>query len=572
MSPPPRLEAEDYWNSRSSHGHKKKHRSRGAGTLRTSHSGKSTEKLQSSTIEQYDKDFHPLATGSRAEADDNGGQRAPQGMKPSNAVDTTDEQHESPPYVSEITPESHDQPKYHKLPVSVPQEKSLASPAVSSLKRLSVAEANNSGNISQSGEVTKRSFGRAIKSLLPSSDTTSPPSELPDEVFATSTSNARRRSSAFRGRDSQRLKNEDTKTPSFGLSIPASIMLRKATGLLGLGVSTKPSVDVGPEEPPSTEESPLNSPTAFTIVSFDSRHIGDKAHITRYQADSPLRRRSTISIAGQEAIVNTSFTNTREMVDSRRSSLAGPVVTFTNTFPSTAIMTSPTSSFPSINGPDHRFSVVQIKSQNSLHQVIWREDDTPSDSGTSSEHPSPTDSLTALNTSENSPTNKPSTASKNGTRQSSKVSLCKDDDMGPDPLVKMGAGSLPKLSKPRSDGHMLQWSWGTDRNGLEDPENTNNGALQPHSTSSPFGPPLVPQLFFPTDEEKTPLKHHELGLTRRGSFMVDAPPATSLAAGRELGSRRSISVQPFMLSNLSGLGVAEDRGKDSMSRRLSRIS
>lgn len=528
------------------------------------------EKMQVSTVDQYDKDFRPVAPKSREEKGDEGGHPALHEVKRLTAVHTSDEQRGSPSNVLITALESQDQPTSHKLPATVPRKESIASPAVTSLKRLSVAEADSSRRNSQDKGEGKRSFGSAIKSLLATSDAPPRPSKQAGEVVAPPIIHARRRSSASEYGDNHRPRKEDSKAPLLGLSVPATIMLRKATGLLGLGVNTKPSNDVVPGESPSAEESPLNSPTAFTLVGFDSRHASDKAQSTKTPADFQIRRQSTISILGLDEDPTTSFTNAREVVDSRRSSLAAPAMTFTNTFPSTAIMTSPVTNFPPASSPDHRFSVVQIKSRNSLHQIIWREDDTPSDSGASSEHPSPTGSFIPPNASENSPTNKSSLASEDDTRQSSEVSLCKDDDIVPDPLIKIKADSPPKLSKSRPENHMHQWSWGADHN-QGDSEGMIGDANPPQTTSFAFGPPFVPQLLFPGGEEETSLAHHELGINRRGSFMVSTPSATNLAAGRELGSRRSISVQPFMLSSLPGLGVAEDRGKESISRRLSRV-
>ncbi|KAL8939407.1 MAG: hypothetical protein Q9216_003372 [Gyalolechia sp. 2 TL-2023] len=571
MSPPPRHEAEDYWNSTSSHANKKRHHTRAGSALRPSQHGETGQNAPASTVEQSNKELLPSASGNRGELGAYGSPLAPSEVKPFTAVDTIEQQAWSPLAVAQISSESQDLSKCHEPPATVQQGESIESPAVTSLKRLSVAEANNPGRSSLDADETKTSFGSALKSLFDRNDATSDHST---GVLATPRSYARRRSSAFRDGDRRRPKKDDTKVPLAGLSIPATIMLRKATGLLGLGTNTEPSTNAILGGAECTEESPLIPPIAFTLVGFDSRHVADKKQGMRSQADSQIRKSSTVLEIGHNAILPMFSSASSELLGSRRNSLAEPAITFTNTFPSTTIMTSPVSNSPSVNGPDRRFSVVQIKSRNSLHQVIWREDDTSSDSGTSSDHPSPTGSVTLLDTSENSPTNKSATSSDINAKLDSKVSLCKVDNLVSDPLVNAEGDNIsPKLANPRSESHMLQWSWGAGPNPefSEDPDVANDSTTHPQSKSSPFGPSFIPQLLFPTDEEESPLVKHGPGVARRGSFMANAPSTTNLAAGRELGSRRSISIQPLMLSSLPDVGASENQMRASTSRRLSRI-
>ncbi|KAI4176377.1 MAG: hypothetical protein LQ343_001116 [Gyalolechia ehrenbergii] len=573
MSPPPRHETEDYWNSSSSHRKKKKHHNRAGSTLRSSQPGETGQSSRVSMAEQHGKDLLSSASRSREGAGAEDSPLPPDEVNPSTAVETAEQQDWSPLAVAKVSSESQDQPECHEPPATVPKDESMESPAFASLKRLSVAEAKNSKRGSLNAEETKISFTSAVKSLLATNDATSPPPEHSNGVLATSRSYARRRSSAFTDGNRRRPKKDDTKALLIGLSTPATIMLRKATGLLGLGPNTESLINATPGEAESTEESTLNSPTAFTLVGFDSRQVADKEQSMRSQADFKISRRSTVLTTGHDIIPSITSSAFSEVVSSRPNNLAEPAITFTNTFPSATIMTSPVTSSAPIIGPDRQFSVMQIKSRNSLHQVIWREDNTSSNSGTSSEHPSPTASVKPLDTSENSPTNKSAIFSDVSTKLDSRVTLCKDDDLGPDPLVSLETDIPLNLARPRSESHMLQRSWGAGPNQgfSKDPDGTNDSANPSQSNYSPFGPPFIPQLLFSADEEASPLVHHGLGATRRGSFMVNAPSPTNLAAGRELGSRRSISIQPLMLSSLPELGAAEDQSIDSTSRRLSRI-
>ncbi|KAL8837177.1 MAG: hypothetical protein Q9170_002639 [Blastenia crenularia] len=559
MSPPPRHEAEDYLNSHSSHGNKKKHHTPGASRLRASYLGAAEE---SQRIE--DKSITPGVTRSIVKEGpvDND---IPSNFKQPTARDCDPGQ--QPLLQIAITAlESQGRTTGTESPVTVSLENNSSSPAVTALKRFDEGGPRRSSNVSQHTNVAKYSIGSVIKTLLTSSD------PLPT-ARRQSVSTSRRRSSAFRDGNRRRPKKDEAKAPLLGLGIPSTITLRKATGLFNVGAGLQPQNDDSSDESASTEGSTSNSPTAFTLVSFDSRHFGGLAQTIRSEEATQTRRQSFASSKGHELLLSTSLSRP----SSRRQSLAEPVITVANTFPSPAIITSPSTGSSPVNDLERRFSVVQIRSRNSLHQVIWREDDTSSGSGTSSEHPSPTNSVKVANTLENSPVRKSATTSSNDTRQNSTIAPYKDDEPVPDSPVKHNADSLLSSPGPRSQGKMCQWSWDTnagihcdlaDRKGaLKDQKGTNVNL--PQSDAPTTGSSFVPQLFIP-DAEPSQL-FHEPEVIRRGSFMMNSPSLTNLAAGRELGSRRSICVQPSVLSKFAGLGAAENEGLHSIGRRLSRV-
>ncbi|KAL8721460.1 MAG: hypothetical protein Q9225_001872 [Loekoesia sp. 1 TL-2023] len=582
MSPPPRHETEDYWNSRSLHGNKKKHHTRGAGALRTSPLGGTGQSSQASIVEKYDKSLLPPVEATRStEAEGAAGSLSPsKELKPSTAADTTEQQRWSPLYTVNPSSESQDQPKGNKFPGPVSQQDCSESPAAASLKLLSEVEAEKSKNDSLHSDGTKYSLGGALKSLLTTSDANPLTSKQPDVKAAASSTFSKRRSSALRDGDRRRPKKEDSKAPFSGLGIPATITLRKATGLFQVSAGIEPPRDASAEETVSTGESSLSSPTAFTLIGFGSQQFDRQEQSKSSQEGVQIRKPSVVSTKGQELLLSMPSSKSSGMFDSRRRSVAEPAATVTNIFPSPAIIASPVTSSSPANGPESRFSVVQTKSRNSLHQVIWREDDTSSGSGTCSDHESPTDSVNLPETSENSPVHRSAPASNISSRQNSKITLLEEEEFAPDVLVKNKAESPVNPARPHPEGQMLQWSWGgtaggpfdlTNSNLVErDPPGSNDKEDRLPGKAPPTGPSFVPRLLIPDDDELAPTPH-EPGIARRGSFMVDSPSMTSMTAGRELGSRRSICLQPLTLSSLADLGAGENQNGDSTSRRLSRV-
>lgn len=488
-------------------------------------------------------------------------------MKPSTAVDTTEQQPWSPLDAVRVSLESQDRPKGNEPPATFSQQDYSESPAVASLKLLSEVEAEKSRNGSLHSDGTEYALEGALKSLL-ASGANSLNSKQPDGKAAASEDFSRRTSSGFGNGDRRQPKKENSKAPFSGLGIPATITLRKATGLFQASAGIEPPRKASAEETESTRECSLSTPTAFTLIGFGSQQFDRQEQSKSSQEAVQIGKPSVVSTKGQERLLSTLSSKVSGVVDSRRRSVAEPAATVTNIFPSPAIIASPVTSSSPTNGPESRFSVVQTMSRHSLHQVIWREDDTSSGSGTSSNHVSPRDSVNLPETSENSPVHRSAPASNIGSRQNSKITLLKEEDFAPNALVKYEAESPVNSARSYPVGHMLQWSWSgtggghldlTHSNLIErDPQGSCDTEDRPPSKALPTRPSFVPQLLILDDDELTPTSH-ESGIARRGSCMVDSPSMTSMTAGRELGSRRSFCVQPLTLSSLADLGADENQ-------------
>ena len=581
MSPPPRLEAQDYWNSRSSQGGKKKQHTRGTSALRDSQVGQDEQTLHSAKVAGQRNSSFPETTPRVGAKDRVESLPNTEPLLLATTLIQSEQEPSSPPIAAITSLKSHLEHEGNEGPLmNASQDESSESPAVTSLKRLSVAMEQNTVDSSPGIEKTRLSIGSLVTSLLASSSSESSTQERPIEDPTISRSFARRRSSAFRDGDKRRLKKDGVKGPLSGLEIPAVITLRKATGLFQVGTAVEPPLNTSADEAGGPRESPSSSPTTFTLVGFDSKHLGGQEQTAELHEEARTRKASTVSSLGHELLLP-SITSSKnsELVGGRRQSIAEPAITITKIFPSPAIIASPATDSSPVNDSERRISVVQIMTRNSLHQVIWREDDTSSGSGSSSDHISPTVSIKLPETSENSPVKNSATTSNSPSAQSSKITLSKDEGFAPNSLGKDKAETSVDPLVPRPQGQILQWSWGEAAR----PSNLTNSNMSGRgpwgvdytedrlsNNALPTGQVLIPELQIPEDEglTRTP---HELGIARRGSFMVDSPSVTNLTAGRELGSRRSICVQPLTLANLAELGTFDSEDHGGMNRRLSRV-
>ncbi|KAL9602785.1 MAG: hypothetical protein Q9219_001628 [cf. Caloplaca sp. 3 TL-2023] len=497
-----------------------------------------------------DKHKDGLLWGTTKDAEQKSATESPltlHGVKPSTAVGILEQQR---------------QPILHNDTATIVKDDNSVSLAVASLRKLSVEGPERQGRGSPEDDERTSSKGGLFKSLL--NITSGNTSDLKPSAEASKTSDCppRRRSSAFRDGNRRRPRKDDIAAPLTGLGVPATIILRKATGLFRRDSGSEMPAATTADETASSREGSLSSPTMFTLVGFDSHLVNDQKQHKRPQEELQRRRRSTVSTNGQELLLSTNSPKSLELESSGREGSAGRVVTITKTFPSPAIITSPVTSSSPANGPEGRFSIVQIKSRHSLHQVIWREDDTSSGSGSSSEHLSPTGSIKVLEENENSPVHQSAAPSKLPTRQNSKTAV----DKGMDPVletpVKNGADMSLHSTVHRPEGQMLQWSWSSpagipfefasDDDVAKDPKISSRGKAPPN------GPSVAPQILVPEGDEESWMTSSPSGIARRGSFMVSPPSQAGLAVGRELGSRRSISVQALPLSGLAELGATED--------------
>ncbi|KAI4253588.1 MAG: hypothetical protein LQ352_003600 [Teloschistes flavicans] len=515
MSPPPRQEGEDYLS------------------LHTSHIGKKR---------------HQKGT--------------PGASKPSPLIAEGQTRREPASRESKDVPDSQKQLRDHDRPPAVLSGEIEESPAFLSLRRLSQDASDNAANVASNTDGAPKSMLKAMGSFF--TTRTAIPSSLQSSHGDSSSPKVglRRRSTAFRDGDRRRPSRDETKKALPGLGVPATITLRKATGLFPATAVPK---DITTGDPSDAREPRARVQLTCTLIGFDSRSLDGPEWILGEENEQKQRRNSTFSIKGHDLLASTSKSNATGDLDSRRQSLAETAVTVASIFPSAAILASPAKSSPVTTESERRLSVVQIKSRKSVHQVIWREDDTsPSSSATSMDTISPAHSLsaedshkTADGTSQNLVT-----PSEIGIRASLALPSREEQSLPPDVLPQGDTHTPTPAVLPRRDDQMFGWSWGTTTD-LSGPQS--KGEISATAFSNSLGEnkgidhvwaasgmaSAVPQLLIPDDEDCNPaLTNQAPYVYRRASFAIDPSALMTTGAGRELGSRRSISVHPSLLASM----------------------
>lgn len=529
MSPPPRHEAEDYLSLHASHSGKKKHHTRAP----VSPLAVSDRIVQAS-----------MAKGYQGTPDSQ--QRFRDGIRP---------------------------------PIVLPAENS-ESPAVSSLRRLSEATKGKPvDRTSLNVDEAPQPVFAVLESFFTASNTNSSTRKNSVGDPTIPAHGLRRRSTAFRDGDRRRPSKSATKPTVPGLGIPATITLRKATGLFSFDAGPKASMQSAVGESAAKIEDTLSSPTTCTLAGFGPHLLDNPDQTLNPQIGAQSRKPSSVSTKGLELL---RYVSASEMPSNRRQSLAETAVTIANIFPSPAILASPIKSAPPSNEIQRRLSVVQIQSRKSLHQVIWREDDASSGSGTSSDPVSPTGSLSIKipESIESSPAQRSIASSKAGTRRNSTLSCVMKQNTPLDALSKGDSSIAVHAAVSHPEAQMIHWSWGAT---VDTPDgNTGNIDIMKGlgGTYITQGPRLeekclgtasaLPQLCVPDEEEDTPISEGS-GFVRRASFAIDPSSLASIGPGRELGSRRSISVQPISISRLGeDVAINAQRGSNA-GRRFSRV-
>lgn len=582
MSPPPRHEAEDYLNSHALHGGRKKHHARPAAVSRFSEPVADTQALQSVAVEQR-HDGVPLdstsstknagliagaADSSKPKLSERDNQtQQPQGWSPSPRITTVSDDQTC---LDDIEQQSAN------LPAGTDE-----SFAVLSLRRLS-HHGHQSANEPSHTDKSWQPLRGMLETMFAPSTATSRKRSIDDDATPHHQS-LTRRSTAFREGDRRRPRKSEIAAATLGLEIPATITLRKATGLFQLGPGSRSPVGTGIEESVDAREGSISPPRACTLMGFDSSRAKN-AETAEGEEENSLRRSSTVPTQVHELLAATTEQGGSGKIDTRRQSLAETAVTVAQIFPSSAILTCPTKVSPPAVEMEARISVVQVKSRNSLHQIIWREDDTWSSSGISSVSLSPTRSTSAKRSeaSDNSPVLRSITNSKANTPQSSSSTLNKEQNLALDPHSAAEESVPFNTAQARPEGQMLQWSWGVAEDAPYDPMDSSDAAKASHgppekrksaTADRSFGvsSPL-PQLFVPDEAEAAAAaRHPSRGISRRGSFAIDSASLASMTPEREAGNRRSISVSPLMLARLGDGRARDSRLGGHTSRRFSRV-
>ncbi|KAL8677454.1 MAG: hypothetical protein Q9186_006121 [Xanthomendoza sp. 1 TL-2023] len=581
MSPPPRHEAEDYLNSHTLHGGKKKHHARPGALSRFSESVGDTQVLQPFPVERLDEDANPKP----ALSTNKGSAVAAPGyaIKPklSDAINQTEQGWPGWPPSPFVTTIADDQRRYDntgRQPINLPDNFD-ESPAVESLRRLS-QHGHHINNESAHTDKPWQPLRGMLESMFTSSDTgTSSSRKQSIEDQTAPQQGLRRRSTALHKGERRRPAENKTSTAIPGLEIPASITLRKATGLFQLGAGAASTNGTATADPLDDREESMRTPATCTLIGFDSTHSRDTHSARGSEEETTIRKSSIVPPHVFDLLASTSEQKRSGKPESRRQSLAGTAITVARILPSPAILASPTGDPSPTIELDRRISVVQVKSRKSLHQIIWREDDTPSSSsGTSSDSLGPTRSGSAplVESSENSPVQRSTANSKANTRENSILSLYKDQHLSHDAVVEAPEHVPSEVAKSRPGVQMLQWSWGVAEDAPYDPMDSSDAAKSSHG---PQGNPQgskedssytfsssLPQLFVPDDDEAM-MRHPSPGISRRASFVLDSSSLASMTLEREAGNRRSISITPLMLSRLGDGGTLDGRLGGPVGRR-----
>ncbi|KAL9581078.1 MAG: hypothetical protein Q9212_004112 [Teloschistes hypoglaucus] len=466
------------------------------------------------------------------------------------------------------------------IPAVLPVE-SNESPAALSLRRLSQAAGNNVANVASKSDNVPKSLLKAVESIFTPKDAILSSRKSSDGDVSPPKVGLRRRSTALRDEDRRRASRSETNKALLGLGVPATIILRKATGMLPATAVPK---DITTGDPSDAREPRASMPLTCTLIGFDSRALDGPERILGEEREQKQRRSSTFTMKGHDLLASTSKSNTTGGLDSRRQSLAETAVTVANIFPSAAILTSPAKSSQGISESERRLSVVRIKSRKSVHQVIWREDDTSSSSATSLDPISPTDSLSAKDVQQigDTPPQNLVTTSDFGTKPNLALPDCEEQGLPPDELTQDDPRAPIPIVLPRRGDQMFGWSWGTNTETSNNrwidvgtaegfPSIGENEGIDHVWAASGMGS-AVPQLFVPDEEEHDPTHTNQAPhVNRRASFAMNPSSLMTTGAGRELGSRRSISVHPSLLASM---GEEDNLGQEhsgALSRRLSRV-
>ncbi|KAL8786786.1 MAG: hypothetical protein Q9213_002607 [Squamulea squamosa] len=570
MSPPPRHEAEDYL---SSYGGRKKHPGRPAAVSKTSPLGVPSHSSQRPAAQDSDEGHLAHEATNRSKV---GVVTSASNVKATiHNVDNQTQQQGLLGTTFHTAADSHGPPDDIGQPLMVPSQASSQSPAVVSLRRLSVLEGDRQVSVaSETNRTSQPSLG-VIGSLFNKNDKTSSDSKQSDDDQLNQQPAIKRRSTASRDQDKRRGRNAETSAAILGLKIPATITLRKATGLFQLSPSQEAAAHTFADASHFDRKESTSSPTTCTLVGFDSRSLRDPGGLSSPDQDYNMYEPTNSTANKLELCLSTPGSKALMSGDSRPQSLAETAVTIANTFPSPAILASPTGKSYPAEETERRFSVVHIKSRKSLHQVIWREDDSSSSSGTSSKSVSPTRSISnnipegyEHNTVKHSPA-----SSKASVQQRSSPPLSTHGIFEPNTLVTAEKLVPPNAPKARLEGQMLQWSWGVADDVLYDPVDSSDPVdrLDPVEGHTTFATgSAVPRLSIPDDEGPS-ATHSSPGISRRGSFVLDTTSLASRMPEREAGNRRSISITPLMLARLGDGAIDSIYSGSNANRRFSRV-
>lgn len=253
---------------------------------------------------------------------------------------------------------------------------------------------------------------------------------------------------------------------------PALITLRKASGVNPLsstanaGNLTNASSNIM-----QNSQQPLSSTTISNLVSFQSQPK-DQAAKSAWEQESKLEKRpaSPASRSSYDATphARARFMSLSHLGNSGKSqqftSPAEPALTVTSFYPTRAASSKPQSRSHSLSleRAPFRFSIVQIVSRKSIHEVIWYEDDT-STSDDSMSPISPKNELQARGGSV------PRVVVDSGGQETPLIAITTSPtEISASPQVKENASTDSLIDPTNAHKRLLSWSWDNPRPSIAD--------------------------------------------------------------------------------------------------------
>lgn len=357
------------------------------------------------------------------------------------------------------------------------------SPAVKSLRRIS-------RSMTQTSDSKRREFKHLSRTLTDKINTIfRPKGMISSKPFANENRDSRnifayrKKSSGLNALDKMAPKDlspapKEANTHAAGPSTPATITLRKASDAYLLSAATNA------DSPTRSDKAVIKENPLPLILTATSNLVA--FHTTRKYDAAPSPSRGEAPLAGRPASPTSMSTESENFGSRARSMsiiqlsnpgvsqqytpLADAALTVTSFYPVRDAPVKPPSpsNSVSIERAACRFSVVQFVSRNSVHEVIWYEDET-STSGTSASPISPANLSQSSNKS----------LSPDGMQVAPKVSVTTASAgvSAPPPVFD----SVPKdqrLDPTIAQKRLLSWSWDNQQPSVDDYASTSAGSLE----------------------------------------------------------------------------------------------
>lgn len=278
------------------------------------------------------------------------------------------------------------------------------SPAVNSLRRITRSSTQTPESNLRDLRHLSRTLTNKINSVFALKETAPGPHVVIKKVDISSGMETQRAtleqsSTAYQHEGYQLSKPNVRKRPRLGLPTPTSITLRKASEnapskmtIINESTVHRTTLDL------DTLDLLLSS--SPNLVGFQSKRLDETQPTIVSSVSSPQTKtlpNSQLDLLPQNTLVKDPDTCTGSRVkslsrasfsitDRRHSSVAETALTITDFYPAPGTFAKPKSRTNSIshNRATFRTSVVQLLSRNSLHEIIWREEGTPSSEESSS--------------------------------------------------------------------------------------------------------------------------------------------------------------------------------------------